>query len=664
MPSHTSTIQAEQDLARAVEELRRELSEALRREAATAEILRVVSRSRSNVQPVFDTIVKSAVGLCDGLFCGVYRFDGELLHHVAHYNYAPAALAEVQRKFPARPTRDFGTGRAILERTIIHIPDVEVDPEYRNQALSRAVGMRSGLFVPMLQDGTPVGVVVVARAEPGPFSDNEIELLKTIADQAVIAIENARLFEAEQARTSELTERTRELTEALEYQTATSKVLSVISGSPSQVQPVLDSIAETAGRLCRAENTAIWRFGDALQLAAHTTSNAFFAKYLAANPLPTGSASLAGRVVLARRTIHIPDVMVDPVLNTRPQLIRGRTRTALGVPLLRDGVPSGVIVLTRQEVLPFTDKQIEMVTTFADQAVIAIENARLFEAEQARTKELTESLEYQTALADVLSIISRSPSNLQPVLDAIAASARRLCAASDALIERLEADRFYNAAHSGTQMKGLVGLPLPLTRQFPGGRAVLDRKAVIIDDIGLVAESEYPDTLDLLKLNTIHSVAEVPLLSKGRPLGSLAILRAEVHPFTNKEVAMLETFADQAVIAIENTRLFEEVQARTRELSQSLEQQTATSEVLQIISSSPGNLEPVFEAMLSNAVRVSGAKFGAMHLFGGDTFRTVAMHNAPPAFVEMRRRTPVFRTGLGTALGRAVCSKQVVQIPI
>ena len=164
------------------------------------------------------------------------------------------------------------------------------------------------------------------------------------------------------------------------------------------------------------------------------------------------------------------------------------------------------------------------------------------------------------------------------------------------MIERLEADRFYNAAHSGTQMKGLVGLPLPLTRQFPGGRAVLDRKAVIIDDIGLVAESEYPDTLDLLKLNTIHSVAEVPLLSEGRPLGSLAILRAEVRPFTNKEIAILESFASQAAVAIENTRLFEEVQARTKDLTQALEQQTATSEVLGVISSSPGELQPVFHA--------------------------------------------------------------------
>src|SRR5262249_38426650 len=321
------------------------------------------------------------------------------------------------------------------------------------------------------------------------------------------------------------------------------------------------------------------------------------------------------------------------------------------------GHPIGAITLGRTRVAPFDDKQVALVESFADQAVIAIENTRLFEAEQARTKELTESLEYQTAMADVLGIISRSPSNLQPVLDAIAASARRLCAASDAVIERLEADRFYNAAHSGTQMKGLVGLPLPLTRQFPGGRAVLDRKPVIIDDIGLVAESEYPDTLDLLKLNTIHSVAEVPLLSEGRPLGSLAILRAEVRPFTNKEVTMLETFADQAVIAIQNARLFEAEQARTGELQEALEYQTATSKVLELIGRLPGALEPVFQAMLEHATRLCDAKFGIVFEAVDGGFRALATRGAPKEFADYAAAVRAWGT-----LGDLVRTKRIVHI--
>src|SRR5262249_48997539 len=256
-------------------------------------------------------------------------------------------------------------------------------------------------------------------------------------------------------------------------------------------------------------------------------------------------------------------------------------------------------------------------------------NVRLFKELQTRNRDLTTALDRQTATADVLRIIAQSPTELQPVLDAIATSAVRLCAASDAVIERLEGDRLYNAAHAGSQMKGLVGLPLPLTRQFPGGRAILDRKPVILDDIHLVAQSEYPDTLELLKLNTIHSVAEIPLLSEGKPLGSLAVLRAEVHPFTEAEVALLNTFADQAVISIENVRLFKELQERNAELREALEQQTATSEVLKIISRSTFDLEPVLGTLIENATKLCGANSGAILRQEDELFRLAVAYNVP-----------------------------------
>src|SRR5262245_17559128 len=296
MQPNMSTAGADNDLVRMIEELKRELAEGHRREAATAEILSVMSRSRIEVQPVFDTIVKSAVRLCEGLFSGVYQFDGELLHHVAHYNYAPDALKEVQRKFPTRPTREFGTGRAILEGAVVHIPDVEVDPEYRNQPLSRAVGMRSGLFVPMLRDGAPVGVILVARAEPGAFSDSQINMLKSFADQAVIAIENARLFEAEQASKNDLQE-------SLDYQTATSEVLNVISRSPTDVQPVFDVIARSAARLCKARYCNVFRFdGQSLYFAAaHGTSVETQAELRRRSPLPPSRGFAAGRPFLPTR---------------------------------------------------------------------------------------------------------------------------------------------------------------------------------------------------------------------------------------------------------------------------------------------------------------------------------------------------------------------------
>jgi signal transduction histidine kinase len=458
----------------------------------------------------------------------------------------------------------------------------------------------------------------------------------------------------------------RELAEARAQQAATAEILRVISTSPTDLQRAFAEIAASAARLCDAHNSVIGQVdGKAFRLVAHH------------GPIPIANLPLvrgvvAGRAVIERRPVHVADLQAEtheyPEGSERAQHLG--IRTTLAVPLIRGGEAIGVISIRRTEVRPFTDRQIELLKMFADQAVIAIENTRLFEAEQARTKELTESLEYQTALADVLGIISRSPSNLQPVLDAIAASARRLCAASDAVIERLEAGRFYNAAHSGTQMKGLVGLPLPLTRQVPGGPAVLDRKAVIIDDIGLVAESEYPDTLDLLKLNTIHSVAEVPLLSEGRPLGSLAILRAEVRPFTNKEVAMLESFANQAVIAIENTRLFEELQQKNgalteanKRLIEALEQQTATSEVLSVISRSPTDIQPVFDTIAKNAARLCEAKYCFVYRFDGELLHFVAHDGVTREGVEAARRAFPMPASHGSLAGRAVLRCDVAQIP-
>src|SRR5262249_14236643 len=261
----------------------------------------------------------------------------------------------------------------------------------------------------------------------------------------------------------------------------------------------------------------------------------------------------------------------------------------------------------------------------------AVENVRLFNELETRNRELTEALDRQTATADVLRIIAQSPTELQPVLHAIAASAVRLCKASDAVIERLEGDRFYNAAHAGTQMRGLGAPPLLLTRRFPGGRAALDRRRVILEDIHLVAESEYPDTLELLRLNTVHSVAEIPLLSEGKPLGSLAVLRAEVRPFTDAEVALLKAFADQAVIAIENVRLFTELQEKNRALteahaqvSEALEQQRATSEILSVISSSPTDVHPVFDAIAHSSVRLCDAIFGLVAIFDGEQLHLVS----------------------------------------
>jgi signal transduction histidine kinase len=437
----------------------------------------------------------------------------------------------------------------------------------------------------------------------------------------------------------------RSLTEALEQQTATSDILRVISRSQTDVQPVFDAILASAVRLLGAYSGSLTRrAADQIELVALTsTDDAGDAAVRARYPQPLHSEDFQAQALRDRAPLNIADVHSDLRLPeaTRAYARARGWRSAVMVPMLHHGEAVGTISVTRRDPGGFTDDEIELLKTFADQAVIAIENVRLFTELEARNRDLTLSLDRQTATADVLRIIAQSPTELQPVLDAIAASAVRLCAASDAVIERLEGDRLYNAAHVGTQMKGLLGLPLPLTRRFPGGRAILDRKPVIIDDIQLVLESEFPDAIELLKLNTIHSVAEIPMLSEGGPLGSLAILRAEVRPFTEAEVALLKTFADQAVIAIENVRLFTELQQKNAALTEALEQQTATSEILRVISRSPTDVQPVFDTLLRNAVQLCNAVNASLYRFDGQLIHLVANHNLPPALLEWwQRRFP------------------------
>src|SRR5262245_56475696 len=449
---------------------------------------------------------------------------------------------------------------------------------------------------------------------------------------------------------------TRELKEAREQQTATSDVFKVISRSTFDLQAVFQTLIESAARLCRAEKAGVWRLRDGkFQSVAVCGFQQDYLDHVQTHPVKLDRSSIGARAVLDRAIVHVHDVLADPEFTFYEHQRLGNFRTALGVPLMREGIAIGTMFLSRSTVDPFTQQQIDLITTFAAQAVIAIENARLL-------TELRESLQQQTATADVLKVISRSTFDLKAVFQTLIESAARLCGADRANISRVRDGIFQHVAIYGFDegyLQYMQAHPLKLDRGSVNGRTALERSIVHVHDV--LSDQEY--TLhEAQKLGSFRTALGVPLMREGIPIGTMFLGRSRVEPFTQQEIDLVATFADQAVIAIENVRLFDEVQSRTRELSESLEQQTATSEVLKVISSSPGELEPVFNAMLANATRICEAKFGVLFLSEGDAFRTVALHGAPPAYAEARRREPIITKSPGTAGSRVATTKQPVQI--
>jgi GAF domain-containing protein len=658
-PTKRRRRSADVGLQEQLDEARRELREARGQQAATSKVLQVISSTPGGLETVFVAMLANATRLCQAKFGALWLYEGGAFRCVALHN-APAAYAKHYRAQPLiRPVAGSGLHRLAETRKVQQVDDIRTLKLFAKRdpfviAGPELGGFRTVVNVPMLKKGELIGAISIYRQQVRRFTEKQIELVKNFAAQAVIAIENTRLL-------NELRQRTDDLTESLDQQTATSEVLKVISNSPGEIHSVFQTMLENATRVCKATFGTLYLYeaGAFRAVALHGDAPFSFVEGRRRNPVihPMPGTALH-RVAASKQAAQIADAQAEPAYRStvehRVGVELGGIRTVLSVPMINEGNLVGAFNLYRQEVRHFSDKQIELVQSFATQAVVAIENARLL-------NELRESLQQQTASAEVLRVISSSPGDLEPVFNAMLENATRICDAKFGFLWLFEEDRFRAVALHGLppalqkarQNQPIIGTD---SRNFIS-EVARTKKLVHIHNI--TAEPSYLEgyapVVELADVGCARTLVIVPMLREAQLVGAISIYRQEVRPFAAKQIELVQNFAAQAVIAIENTRLF-------NELRESLQQQTATADVLKIISRSPGELEPVFQAMLTNAIEICGAKFGMMSLREDDKFRVVAAHGAP-ALAEQRRREPLIRPTPGHNLERLLRTKRVVHVP-